>query len=77
MQYFAAIGGLWTLIIFVAFVMNQGASIGSSIWLADWTDDPFLKNPLNRNQSEYQDKNYMYLGIYGLFGLVQGRIFLA
>lgn len=45
----------------------------ASIWLSEWTDDPFLKNHSNVQDAEYTRKNYLYLGIYGVMGVVQGR----
>jgi len=54
------------------FILYNVAGILSSIWLAKWTDDPYLKDPTNLNTTEYKNKNYMYLGIYGAFGIGQG-----
>lgn len=71
MKYFRAVGFITTVVILVIYVGFQGASVGSNIWLSLWTDDSYLKNPANLNTSKYADKNYMYLGIYGAFGVGQ------
>lgn len=72
MKYLSAIGGLFSLLILGLFLVYNGAGIYSSIWLSEWTDDEYLKNPANVNTTEYQNKNYMYLGVYAGLGVGQG-----
>ena len=45
----------------------------SNIWLSEWTDDPLLANSSQSNTSEYQNKNYLYLGVYAGLGIGQGK----
>ncbi|KAL3887247.1 hypothetical protein ACJMK2_027191, partial [Sinanodonta woodiana] len=77
LTYFKAVGGFSTLLIFGTFALYNAASIGSNVWLSLWTDDKYLKENFDKaNSTEYQNKNYMYLGIYGAFGLAQALIIL-
>lgn len=76
MLYFRAVGLLATAIILLLFLGYQGASIASNIWLSEWTDDPTLKDRAQANSSAYQDKNMMYLGVYGGLGVAQGILVL-
>ncbi|XP_053408516.1 multidrug resistance-associated protein 1-like isoform X2 [Mercenaria mercenaria] len=76
MKYFSAIGALATFVIFALFIVYQGGGIYSSIWLAQWTDDDYLKNPNNVNTTEYQNRNYKYLGIYAALGVGQAIVIL-
>lgn len=73
MKYLSAIGGLFSVLIIGLFLIYNGAGIYSSIWLSEWTDDPYLKDTSNANTTKYQDKNYMYLGVYGGLGVGQGK----
>lgn len=73
MKYLSAIGGLFSLLILGLFMVYNGAGIYSSIWLSQWTDDPYLKDSSHVNTTKYKNLNYKYLGVYGGLGLVQGR----
>jgi len=77
MLYFRAVGLLATCIILLLFLGYQGASIASNIWLSEWTDDPILKDRSQSNSTAYQDKNMLYLGVYGGFGVAQGLYLFA
>ncbi|XP_012944065.1 multidrug resistance-associated protein 1 [Aplysia californica] len=76
MDYFRAIGLLATCSFLAFFAGYQAASVYSSIWLSDWTADPVLNNLSLSNTSQYQDKNDMYLGVYGGLGIVQAVLIL-
>lgn len=76
MKYISAIGVLATIAIFTLFIIYQGTGIYSSIWLAQWTDDDYLKDITNVNTSEYQNRNYMYLGVYAALGVGQAILIL-
>ena len=41
--------------------------MGSSIWLSQWTQSA-------QNSSESVEKRDLYLGVYGAFGLAQGKV---
>nr|AJG01605.1 ATP-binding cassette sub-family C member 1 [Dreissena polymorpha] len=77
LKYLSAIGACYSVIILGAFILYQVASNGSNIWLSVWTDDKYLQNRTNVNETEYRDKNYMYLGVYGAFGVGQAFLVLA
>lgn len=72
MMYFRAIGLAASLVILAVFIIFQGASVGANIWLSIWTNDKQLANISQANTTEYQDRNYMFLGIYAVFGVIQG-----
>lgn len=67
----------------MALVFNaffQALQMGSSIWLAKWADDDDNhKNPSNsttdHDSTENNNNNLMYLSVYGLFGLGQGKFY--
>ena len=59
-------------VIFLLFMVFQGTSIASNIWLSLWSDDKFLANRSLVNTTEYSQKNSLYLGVYGGLGVVQG-----
>ena len=62
--YYASSVGLWmSLASLMSFVAYQGFSVASSIWLEKWTTDPEAVT-----DTSVRD---MYLGIYGLFGILQ------
>ena len=76
LKYLQAIGGLSTFMIFGLFIIYNAGGIVSNIWLSEWTDDSLLANSSIANTSEYQDKNYMYLGVYAGLGIGQGNFCL-
>ena len=73
-KYLRAIGAWASFSIFFLFILYNAGGIVSNIWLSQWTDDSLLKNTSRANTSEYQDKNYMYLGVYGALGIGQGNV---
>ena len=73
-RYTQALGTIYVLLITFFFLLYQVASVLSSIWLSEWTEDPLLKNTsIAANSSEYQNKQNMYLGVYGGLGGAQGK----
>ncbi|XP_056010332.1 multidrug resistance-associated protein 1-like isoform X2 [Ostrea edulis] len=76
MMYFRAIGLAASLVILAVFIIFQGASVGANIWLSIWTNDKQLANISQANTTEYQDRNYMFLGIYAVFGVIQGLLIM-
>ena len=75
-DYFRAIGFVATAFFFSFFAGYQGASVYSSIWLADWTSDPLLNNVSQSNTTAYSDANSLYLGVYGALGGAQAILIL-
>ncbi|XP_052061601.1 multidrug resistance-associated protein 1-like [Mytilus californianus] len=76
MMYLRAIGLVAAFWIFVLYLLYQGASIASNIWLSQWTDDKQLQDRSKANTTEYKDRNMMFLGVYGGLGIVQGIMVL-
>lgn len=72
-MYFRAIGMAASAIILAIFIVFQVSSVGANIWLSIWTNDKELANISLANTTEYQNRNYMFLGIYAAFGVVQGN----
>lgn len=74
-KYTGAIGCFASCIILLLFTIYQASAIGANIWLSQWTDDSYLKTHQNEsNTTEYQDKNNLYLGVYGGLGAAQGML---
>ena len=65
-QYFRALTWFWLFFLLVGMVGMQVASVGSSIWLAVWSND----KPINGTQDT--DLRNKRLGVYGLLGAAQG-----
>ncbi|XP_048247829.1 multidrug resistance-associated protein 1-like isoform X2 [Haliotis rufescens] len=70
-DYARAIGYFTTFMIFVIYGIYQFANAYSSVWLSQWTDDPLLKNQTLANTPDYQNRNALYLGVYGGLGVAQ------
>ncbi|XP_041372528.1 multidrug resistance-associated protein 1-like [Gigantopelta aegis] len=75
-QYAKSVGYVMSLVIVFLYAAFQASSVYANIWLSNWTDDDLLKNTSRWNTSEYQNKNAMYLGVYGGLGLTQALIVL-
>ncbi|XP_059143339.1 multidrug resistance-associated protein 1-like [Physella acuta] len=74
--YFKAIGYAATIFFFTFFAGYQAVNVYSSIWLSDWTADDILTNRSLSNTSQYQDRNDLYLGVYGALGAGQAILIL-
>ena len=59
--YFKAVGIQVALMILGLNVVQQALSIGTNVWLSEWSDDPDAGETKVRN---------LYLGIYGLLGML-------
>ena len=59
--YFKAVGIQVALMILCLNVVQQALSIGTNVWLSEWSDDPDAGETKVRN---------LYLGIYGLLGML-------
>lgn len=55
------------------FLLNQVASIMANVGLSQWTEDALLKNLTLANTTEYTNKQYFYMGIYGALCAAQGE----
>ncbi|XP_050416423.2 multidrug resistance-associated protein 1 [Patella vulgata] len=76
-DYIRAVGFLAAFFIILLYALYQAASVYSSVWLKDWTADPLLANRSIANTTKYQDKNALYLGVYGALGVGQAIFVLA
>ena len=61
--YGKSIGILFTSGTFLLYLVYQGFSIGSNIWLSEWSVDP-------RANTDDSVRN-MYLAVYGVLGIFQ------
>ena len=57
--YAQAVGLVVTLTTILLMIANQGFTLGTNFWLAEWSDDPDSAIPSVRN---------LYLGVYGGLG---------
>jgi ATP-binding cassette subfamily C (CFTR/MRP) protein 1 len=51
----------------------QAFSIGSNVWLSEWSDD---KN-IFLNETVDESKRDLYLGVYGALGVGQGKSYIT
>lgn len=68
-HYLKSIGLTLSIATIILNIIFQAFSIGSNIWLSEWSTDPMAANVNDTS------KRNMYLGVYGAFGLGQGNIF--
>ena len=61
--YAKSIGVLFTSGTFLLYAVYQGFSLGSNIWLSEWSTDP-------RAATDTSVQN-MYLAVYGVLGIFQ------
>uniref|UniRef100_A0A803T3C2 ATP binding cassette subfamily C member 2 n=1 Tax=Anolis carolinensis TaxID=28377 RepID=A0A803T3C2_ANOCA len=72
-RYLGAVGCNLTTWIFLAYVAQAAATIGSNLWLSEWTNDAV----------KYQNMTYTTairdtrVGVYGALGISQGLFLLA
>lgn len=69
MDYIRSIGVVLTVVTILLNAVYQLSSIGSNLWLSVWSSD--TTTVVNGTQDIA--KTDMYLGIYGAFGLGQGK----
>jgi hypothetical protein len=73
LSYAKAMGRILSAALLSMFILSQAASIWSSIWLSNWTDDALLKNTSLINTSAYKNQQNYYLGVYGGLNGAQGN----
>ena len=71
-KYIQAVGPTACLISLLIFGVKMFSTVYSGIWLADWTDDPYLANTSLSHTQKYKDKTDLYIGVYAGLGFVQG-----
>ncbi|XP_060624168.2 ATP-binding cassette sub-family C member 2 [Anolis sagrei] len=73
MRYLSAVGCNLSTWIFLAYVAQAAATVGSNLWLSEWTNDAV----------RYQNMTYptaqrdLRVGVYGALGISQGLFLLA
>ena len=72
-EYCRSLGQGNAVLLVVFFLLYQAGSVGSNVWLSQWTDDPDINNASIVNTTFYINKRNMYLGVYGGFGAIQGE----
>ncbi|XP_005090015.1 multidrug resistance-associated protein 1 [Aplysia californica] len=78
-EYARSVGYFSVFIIVLLYACYSGSDLGSLIFLSSWTDDLDLANftLMPSNSSERSDRNNFYIGIYGLFGVLQTIFIMA
>jgi len=71
LDYCRALGSWNSFWLLIFFLLYQAASVMSNVWLSWWTDDPDINNSTILNTTFYNDKQDLYLGVYGGLGAVQ------
>ncbi|KAL3875737.1 hypothetical protein ACJMK2_033658 [Sinanodonta woodiana] len=66
LSYLKSLGILVSIFSVLMFILYNGASIYSNIWLSDWSDDRIINGTVDENQRN------MRLGVYGALGIAQG-----
>ncbi|XP_077679517.1 ATP-binding cassette sub-family C member 2 isoform X2 [Eretmochelys imbricata] len=73
LRYLRAVGWGFSAWVFVTYVAQYAAFVGSSLWLSDWTDDAL----------QYWNKTYptsqrdMRIGVFGALGMAQAAFLMA
>lgn len=69
-HYLMSIGLGLTAVTLILNVVFQGFSIGSNVWLSEWSTDSEMNNANGTVNTEKRD---LYLGVYGALGIGQGK----
>jgi hypothetical protein len=72
LEYCRAAGISICLGVLLFHTLFEAASVLSSLWLTEWTEDETLQNSSIVNSSFYTFKRDLYLTVYGGFGVLQG-----
>ncbi|CAM2117942.1 unnamed protein product [Caretta caretta] len=73
LRYLRAVGWGFSAWVFVTYVAQYAAFVGSNLWLSDWTDDSL----------QYWNKTYptsqrdMRIGVFGALGMAQAAFLMA
>ncbi|XP_056148222.1 canalicular multispecific organic anion transporter 1 [Lampris incognitus] len=74
LQYLRAMGWGYSAVVFLAYLMQNVAFIGQSLWLSDWTNDAVRYNSSNYTGWDEDTR----VGVFGALGVAQGvLVFLA
>ncbi|CAG7833092.1 unnamed protein product [Allacma fusca] len=64
-DYFRAAGWTMTFFTFLFYLLFQGLSVGSNLWLTAWSNQPVENGTVSTSTRD------MYLGVYGALGAMQ------
>ena len=70
-----SVGVILSLVTVFFFVLYNGASVYTNVWLSEWSNDrPIIRNGTNGTLVKEVDisKRNMRLWMYGVLGLLQG-----
>ena len=73
--YVKSVGVILSLVTVFFFVLYNGASVYTNVWLSEWSNDrPIIRNGTNGTLVKEVDisKRNMRLWMYGVLGLLQG-----
>lgn len=65
--YLRAVGVLSSVMTVIFYVLSQGCSVGSNLWLSKWSE------AYAENDTMADSDRDMYLGVYASFGIGQGK----
>ncbi|XP_077205501.1 ATP-binding cassette sub-family C member 2 isoform X2 [Paroedura picta] len=74
LQYLHAVGSGFYTCVFIAYLGQYAAVVGSSLWLSAWTNDA---QQLSLNETYSTAQRDMRVGVYGALGVVQALFLLA
>ena len=66
-SYLGSVGAFLAVGIILLNVGNQAASLGASVWLSEWSNDPIVNGTSDPAQRDLR------LGVYGALGMSQGK----
>ncbi|XP_059141154.1 multidrug resistance-associated protein 1-like [Physella acuta] len=72
-EYGNSVGFFYISLIILFYAGYTASDMGSSVYLSIWTDDTNLGNFTKwpSNSTQRMDENNFYIGIYGVFGILQ------
>uniref|UniRef100_A0A452GX19 ABC-type glutathione-S-conjugate transporter n=1 Tax=Gopherus agassizii TaxID=38772 RepID=A0A452GX19_9SAUR len=73
LRYLHAVGWGFSAWVFITYVAQYAAFMGSNLWLSDWTDDSLRY----WNQTYPTSQRDMRIGVFGALGTVQAAFLLA
>ncbi|XP_061492311.1 ATP-binding cassette sub-family C member 2 isoform X2 [Rhineura floridana] len=73
LQYFRAVGWCLSIWVFIAYVGQSAAFVGSNLWLSFWTNNASFYN----NQTYPAAQRDLHIGVYGALGASQALFLLT
>ena len=69
LAYVRSIGVHITVLIVLLYIAASASSVGSHVWLSQWSDDVH-----DLNATDYIQQRNLRLGVYGALAFVQGNL---